>query len=407
MRFSRKLIAVHFAVLLITANAAHADDLAAFAVENRGASLQPPARSSAGTQLQGSVDVLAGDGDGTATLTVNQRWKNLVEGKYFRTQYKLSAPLDRDKTDQVEVGSLSDLVGGTTLGIEFSYVKAPKADAVRRKRIDAIRQQCDYVIDQLIPGYSELLLSGAGYNQGCSIAGLRDADALRNAVKQINKERATCKKKKDPKGQYCDALLAVEKDAALAMEFDDWVKTSSPLIERTVDEAVGPIGMFTLGLNVNEKKFDYIVPEAPTEQLSERENGWSASLAYTRINVDTIWAVGYTHEESYKAGQKAEICVPFGTTGALSCTERVVGAPTREKKELIFAEYRRFVLNDDVAISPRLEFDAEDSEWAFRVPVYLTGNKEGRLTAGVVFGWDEGNDAGAAVFIAKPLGFIE
>ncbi len=403
--FSSLAVAISPCVVALVPTAVEADDKFEFAVENRGERLQPPAGSGTGTQLQGSFDVLAGDGDGTATLTLTHRLEGLIEGRTFRAQYRLSAPFDRDKTDQVDIGSLSKLVGGTTLGIEISYVDAPRNEEEERLKADAIRAKCDQLIGHLIPGYTEQLLAGAGYNKGCTIAGLRDFAALDTAAKKINKDREDCKK--TPQKKYCQEILSVDRDAAITMDKEDWLETSSQVIEDVVDASVGPIGMFTFGASVNEKKFDYVLPEMPTEAQSDRENGWAASLVYTRVNVDTIWAVGYTHEESYKAGDKAEICVPFGTTGALSCNERSVGAPTRENKELFFAEYRRFVLSDDVAISPRVEFDADESEWALRVPVYLTGDKKGRLTAGIVFGWDEENDAGAGVFVAKPLGFLK
>ena len=373
-----------------------------FTAKTRGAKFDQPDGATAGTQFESSFSIQAGDGDGKATLILNRLSKVPTLGKYFRYQLKLSAPFDSKKQENVDVGALAKVASGTSVGIEWSYIdwRPVENDDVKHEIQLAV---CERAVPELIPGYSLDLIALGGAPYGCSVEGLTNKALLSDSVATVNATRTACKATADK--EQCKMLLAAP-EAKLAENIDNVIASVQPLLVQVTDELVSPIGVWTIGLTGNRQKFEYVLPTAPADAIKQNENGWSATLAYTRLYQNNLWSVGYSHEETYKAGSKAEVCVPLGTAGALTCVERIIGAPTEKTSELLFGEYRTLT-TASFAISPRVEYDLKDSEWGVRVPIYFVTNKKEQLTAGIALGWTEEGGSGAAVFVGKSFKFLD
>ena len=165
----------------------------------------------------------------------------------------------------------------------------------------------------------------------------------------------------------------------------------------------------TFGVKANHQNFSFVLPAAPTTAEKSSETGVGVSIGYTYVGIKNLFTAGYSHEESYKASGKVQVCSPIGTTGSLACKEASLGAPRKEKAELGYLEAKRIIKAGRFAVAPRVEYDFKDSNYAVRVPLYFIANKEHQLTAGVALGYTDADDEGfgAAVFVSKAFAFFE
>jgi hypothetical protein len=92
---------------------------------------------------------------------------------------------------------------------------------------------------------------------------------------------------------------------------------------------------------------------------------------------------------------------------SLECKRATLAPPERSTTDLAFAEWRRLA-GKHWALSPRLEYDLNDSEWAFRMPVYFITDAKGAFTAGVSVGYTtKDEDLGFSVFVSKAFTFFD
>ena len=387
-----------FAVTSILAPLAIAQD---YRIQTRTDRLGQPDGGSVGTQFQNTLTVQSGEDGGNATLALTRMRNQPFLGRYFRTHLKMAVPFNSDTTDQADIGSLSKISAGTNLGVEWSYIAWKPIDEAHDK---VIWELCDQYVAKLIPGYSNDHLSAAGaYTSGCSIEGLKDLDQLNSGIGAINTKRTECRE--NPQETLCDIFSDVldNEDAVLAENFQEITNEMQPQLENEIDNAISGISIFTFGVSANQQQFNFVLPDTPTDVVTQRERGWATTLAFTRVHTNSFLTIGYSHETTYSGGQKTEICTPFGALGSLSCTDRMVGEPTEDTKKILFSEYR-YLATARLGISPRTEFDVENSNWSVRIPIYLVPNDNRQLIAGVAFGWDDENGTGASVFIGKPFG---
>jgi hypothetical protein len=212
-----------------------------------------------------------------------------------------------------------------------------------------------------------------------------------------------------PDQQATCLLVAGKPAAAISPDAVKIIAEIRPEITEQVTGAESPMYGITLGAKANHQKFSYVLPAAPTVAESSNETGYGLSLSLTRVGHRHLFTLGYSHEESYKAGSKTQICNPIGTTGSLSCSETTLGAPTKKPAELIFLEDRFIVRAGKLALAARVEYDFEESQWAARLPIYFIANKSHQLTAGVALGYTEADDEGfgAAIFVSKAFSFFD
>lgn len=354
---------------------------------------------STGASFGHSVALEAGDADGKATVNLSDFFTAGAMTHRYRVQ--VSAPFDRDKAASVDVGTLSGLSAGTSVSAEYSYVQWPHAPEDRKA---AYEQLCESLAPKLIEGYPLRVIDALG-DWDCNPEQLSEA-RLQHAVDVLRAKRAECTKG-TLSPVICNELKPLP-EPRLSPRTSEVLAGAPEQLSRLIDEITTTVSLWTLTAGANQQRFAYVLPAAPTTSLDARERGWSLGGTYTRLSDALLWSLGYSHERTYNAGDKTQICTPIGETTSLSCKDAVLGAPTRKDAEIAFAEVRWIAVPRKLAISPRLQFDLEDSEWAIRVPAYLLRNKAGAFTAGVALGYSSSEDeVGASVFVGKEFAFFD
>lgn len=395
----------------------------------------------------------AGDADAKATARVAKTFLRINKkpddpDSYTRFAFTLSAPFDSKKADKADVGSLSGLTAGTTATLDFALVIWPRSGK-------SMESKCQDYVTQFVPGHDWKTTIGKSGLVGCD-RHLFERENIDKAIDGFNEKLAACKKCprwSPPDASRCSSLANAESRACATDElrvtaacvllastrkeactdcdnaekecellagkteakldedeFNKVVADHKREIRRLDREAYPGEKWLNVSLKANQQNFTYVLQSAPTAALDSQEEGFGASLGYTYLRDVRLWSAGYSHEESYKGGRKTQICSPIGTTGSTSCSEAIIGAPTKEKAELAFIEHRRLIAGRKFALAPRVEFDFKTSKWAAQVPFYFIPSKDGtQLTGGIAIGYSEGDDDefGATIFISKAFSFTD
>jgi hypothetical protein len=355
----------------------------------------------AGTSLNSMLTLEAGDADSKATISLVKFKPGITNT--IRYKLEASAPFDRKKASSVDIGTLSGLTAGSSMATEFSWVNWPANDSPRGI--------CEEIVAAVVDGYDLDVVNAFG-GWRC-VAGKVDEASLKAAVQALNKLKELC-------GQPADAAGTPHPEICRKMATYSGTGTVKPtpsptfyadkdaLLKRVTQVEVTALSMLTIGAKLNRQSFSFVLPGAPTEVLKDQKHGWSASLSFARMSYGLLWSVGYSRERAHAGADKVQICSPIGTTGSTSCAEASLGAPTSTEKGLAFGEARFVFDNARFALSPRVEFDTEGSEWAARVPLYLVRSKEGALTAGFAIGYSsKDDDVGISVFVGKPFTYLD
>lgn len=359
---------------------------------------------SVGTGFGSGVVVQAGDAESKATISVS----NLFSRGQNTWRYRVAAtaPFDREKSDTVDVGTLSGLSAGTSATAEYSWVNWPM---VSSERSAAATEFCD-----------RLIVQGIGYplQQASALAGLNCSpddltpDRFVTAARSLTEARRACME--DPPDDPAAAALCRERLALPLPQSLERVELTALLrgaphrLATLLRDALADISLWTVAISGNRQSIAFVSPAAPTQELKQDERGWGVSAAYTRLSGSLLWSVGYSHEQASEAADKVTVCSPIEATGSLSCSESSLGAPKETESELFFGEMRWILPANRLAMSPRVEFDAEESEWALRLPVYLVRNGEGAFTAGVVAGYTtKESETAFAIFVGKEFAFFD
>jgi hypothetical protein len=354
---------------------------------------------SVGTGSSNRIVLEAGDADAKATARLAKLFGNGPE--YGRYAFTVTAPFDSKKADKVEVGTLSGLTSGTSASFEYSLLKWTKATQTEQTAITAA---CEAAIPRLIPGYTWKQV-GRVTSLNCN-QDILDLQALREAVDSINKMVAACSSPTPPSSEECKQVAPGS--TVVSGNAERVIEEIYSNVTDVVHAASRPMKSFTFSVKANEQSFSYVTADALTTTQTSSKTGYGAAFAYSYIGRRSLWSVGYAHEESYKSSPKLEVCSPIGTTGSLSCSEAIIGAPKKDGRELGFVELRRLIQAGQFALAPRLEFDFEESSWAARLPFYFITNKDDQLTAGVALGYtDEDDEFGASVFVSKAFAFFD
>lgn len=186
-------------------------------------------------------------------------------------------------------------------------------------------------------------------------------------------------------------------------------KTAVDYRSTTFDDE--PIKFWGLSGTVGQAKFKYVDAAAFTEQ-SKRKTGIDASAYAGLIGAKFNWSLRtkYSFQRKYEAAKEGQVCRPSTIApGTQNCLTGPLGAPTKSKTSLLSVEYRRqFELlaggGVPLAIAPQFTYDFDTKKYAVDVPVYLTANKEGKLTGGIRFGYrSDTKDLGAGIFLGVPF----
>lgn len=342
--------------------------------------------------------VEAGDAKSKATISVSSFFS--IGEKIGRYRFAASAPFDRDKADSVDIGTLSALAGGTSVSAEFSWAHWPKAD---ERADDAQTTLCRAIVRSAIPGYSIENTDYLGVLR-CAPEDMT-AERFEAAVKDLNLRRTACAAlapaARDTRCQRRISLPAAQLSPAFPR-----VLEKARALPALIEETTSSLHLWTLGATGTKQNMSYVLPTAPTQVLKHTDTSEKLTAAYTRISDRLLWSVGYAQEQGSSVSAKVEVCSPIDATGSLRCSDASIGAPEEEKTETVFAEGRWAGVK--LAVSPRLEYDAEESEWGLRVPVYLVRNTKGAFTGGLAAGYTTTDDDWqVAVFVGKEFSLFD
>ena len=136
------------------------------------------------------------------------------------------------------------------------------------------------------------------------------------------------------------------------------------------------------------KDFKYVT--SALEEKQERHDGYSVALSGGVLPLRRgfyFLGLTYRHEASYQDRSKQQICKPLGTGGALQCSNLVIGAPSKQEKNLGQVEMRKYFREGTFAINPRYSYDFDSEVSGAELPFYFLRDEKGTLNGGISVGW--------------------
>jgi hypothetical protein len=171
-------------------------------------------------------------------------------------------------------------------------------------------------------------------------------------------------------------------------------------------EKLTPGQIFFAGVNatIAPERFTFVGADDLTARPPETHTSWSAGgVAGVVFATNTVAAVSYTREAAFSPGDKAQVCSPVGSAGALKCTDQVVGAPgDPERTNRLSFELKQF-FGTNFAVAPKINADATDGIVGIELPIYILQDKKGGLTGGVTLGWRSDTKAFTASAFVGPV----
>ncbi|WP_153067357.1 hypothetical protein [Steroidobacter cummioxidans] len=364
------------------------------------------ARSS-GAGFASKLVLEAQQGKSLATLRLGTL-KPFTAETFLRPALTVSAPFDSDKADSVELGTLSGLTAGSNARLEIGTLFWPI--------VAPLEDVCVDEIPNLIIG-AQWIVEGNGYmdgivnksTNGTCEESLFERSELEGIVKRVNQERQERWKQEADK-RHLEGMPPPPPPKKLALAPP---RELGRVIKRAKRNLSGSavfkgMHMVTLGLSGNSNDYSYVLADAPTETKQSTRRGKGVSLSYTQVGRSGVLNYGFQYERSYKAGKQTQICAPINGTTAMQCSNASMGAPVEKTSKIAFIEVRRMFSKLPIAISPRIEYDTDESEFAVSLPVYLIADADGALTAGLKIGWSgEDDDIGVGVFVGKAFSFFD
>jgi hypothetical protein len=134
---------------------------------------------------------------------------------------------------------------------------------------------------------------------------------------------------------------------------------------------------------------------------NERHNSWSGSLALGTLRPLGYVGVRYEYQNTYRAADDRDLCVPLDEQGILECSQTATAGPSQAKVSLLRVELRRFMGQGRLAINPIYQHDFKADVDALELPVYFISGKDKKgLTGGLAAGWrSDTRDISFRVFV--------
>lgn len=291
-------------------------------------------------------------------------------------------------------------------------VAKPSVDVIFEASKDDKRVEAR--IGFLVNGYSLDLRLGGPTSKSSSRTVLADLDGLANDTSaELKFTRSVWNPKIDleAKEKVCDKYLKTfatkdEKDQELCVS--DAIKKTPLRREWLSATKSNQVILFGAGAKVGQQEFKFVSRDDLSKDLNEAHTDYSFS-AYVGLLTNSNYFVGgnFRSERAYQADDPSQVCVPFGSSGALLCKEVILGAPVRKNKEVGQVEFKSF-LTDRLAVGPRLSRDFKNDVTSFELPVYFLQNKADKgLNGGATLGWrSDTDDWTIQIFVGGNFGIL-
>lgn len=167
--------------------------------------------------------------------------------------------------------------------------------------------------------------------------------------------------------------------------------------------------LFGLTVEGGRKSFSWSEPVTLAKKDSQH-TAYSTALAFgvfplvsmrAKTPLRGLYYVGLNarYETSYKGQTKTQLCIPFGSGGALKCSDVVIGAPRKSIKAIAELEVRKYFGSNFLAI-PRVSHDFRKTVTGVELPLYFLKDLKGGLNGGISLGWrSDERSITASVFV--------
>jgi hypothetical protein len=217
--------------------------------------------------------------------------------------------------------------------------------------------------------------------------------ALVKAINDYLKKQPDCD---ESKGKKCEAVQLRP----------NWIKEARKAVLDFDSISVAPFNLIGLTLAGNQHNYSYVTTQASSNVVKQNTEGYGAGLSYMRVTPFVSYILGYSYEKPYKGGNGDEVCKPIGTSTSTTCSSATVGAPTRSTANIISAEVRA-VIGGQVAVGPRVEYDASGHNLGLKLPVYLRTTTSKSFTGGLEVGWTRDAHFQGALVLQKAFSFFD
>ena len=143
-----------------------------------------------------------------------------------------------------------------------------------------------------------------------------------------------------------------------------------------------------------------------TDQRTTWEVGGYAGF----INSDLTFSLRgrLVYGQTYKANDEAEICRTVSIPAGPECLKGPDGAPLRQRTGLASLEARKLVHvsgGTDIAIAPQVTYRFKDRNLGVEVPIYLSPDKDGKLSGGIKAVYNsKGDEFALGLFVGVEIG---
>ncbi len=148
--------------------------------------------------------------------------------------------------------------------------------------------------------------------------------------------------------------------------------------------------LFNVLYRLEKNSFEFVTDSAAlvADQQSQYAHTFTAGLTYffrTAGKTQQLLNFSASVSSNYNPGKKISLIVPFGTTRNYFSEDIILGAPKRQTDEILAAEYRIGINNDNqestFALGAAIDYSIQKKLLAFQLPIYfLRGNKEDKIT---------------------------
>lgn len=304
---------------------------------------------------------------------------SILDNKSLRISAEFKAPFDKT-SGSTELADFDGLKDNTTGTVMLSYMKPTGSEDMSKTVFTALCKK--HWLDGAAP-------------TTCSY------DEIEENAKEYYRKRALDGTLK----VVCDIILKdmTCTESAFAAHVADSFSTEADAYVRTIVRA----HLVSFRGEYGKKKFEFFDGTTLAAD-SAHEDVYSISGGYGYLRGNSLYGIGFQYLKSFKDAKEQEFCVPSNTPpGSTRCNKGPVGDPGETERHNVFVEWRWQPTKFPFAISPRAVFDFKSDEWAFRLPVYLFGNKEDAFTGGIRLDWDtEQEDLLGTVFVGKTFEFF-
>jgi hypothetical protein len=172
---------------------------------------------------------------------------------------------------------------------------------------------------------------------------------------------------------------------------------------------INPGTVYFAGMNaqIGPEEFKYL-DKTDLTPGTVRHVSWSASGFFGVLFADGVMVAGnYKREVSYQGNAATQLCTPLGSTGASTCSQKVLGAPGDPTRSHQTGIEIRKIVNQYFAISPKVTRDWHNDSTGAEVPIYFFRDKDGGLNGGISLGYlFEKKSFTATAFVGQVLGLI-